>query len=71
MSILLKGVDVPKSCADCINQNYFAFVNCNRFLEMGNAITKEKHKDCPLIEVVEDVQQTESQATGKSNEKIS
>lgn len=59
MSILLKGVDVPKSCADCINQNYFAFMNCNRFLEMGNAIAKEKHKDCPLIEV-EDVQQTES-----------
>ena len=51
MSILLEGVNVPKSCADCVENSYYAFVNCTRFLEMGNQITKHKHNDCPLKEV--------------------
>lgn len=53
MSILLRNVDVPKSCADCIMKNYYAFLNCTRFLEMGNRIKYERHKECPLIEVKE------------------
>lgn len=51
MSILLEGVSVPKSCAECIDKHYYGFINCTRFLEMGNSIVSKRHKDCPLIEV--------------------
>ena len=51
MSILLEGVSAPASCYECISHNYYAFVNCVRFLEMGDSIKKHKHVDCPLKEL--------------------
>jgi hypothetical protein len=51
MSILLEGVNSPKTCSECLYKNYFAFINCTLFLEMGEQITKKKHCNCPLKEI--------------------
>ena len=57
MSILIKGMEMPKSCMNCMFCG-FAGANCelDTCLITGNAqkhIPHSKMPDCPLIEVPE------------------
>ena len=45
MSILIKGVDVPKCCADCDDDMLRIAIGCPLFASNG------KHENCPLVEV--------------------
>ena len=49
MSILIKGMEMPKTCAECPLLDYSS---CKVSNECGGIdLPREEHKDCPLIEV--------------------
>lgn len=55
MSILIKGMEMPKSCADCFAEQCIGSdFGCGIIgFEDGNTtcFTRERRKDCPLVEV--------------------
>ena len=55
MSILIKGMKMPKSCADCFAEQCIGSdFGCGVIgFEDGNTtcFTKDRRKDCPLVEV--------------------
>ncbi len=59
MSILIKGMEIPKGCASC----FLKYGSCSSIrkrmdISKGDRWCPEnyRHPDCPLIEVPEDVQ---------------
>ena len=54
MSILINGMEMPKNCCDC-SLLYEEVCDCRitgRHLDFEEAISKERPKDCPIIEVL-------------------
>ena len=47
MSVIIKGMDMPKCCADCYVDEYALCGNL--WAEVD--VDKERHKDCPLVEI--------------------
>ena len=48
MSVLIKGMEMPKSCGKCIfRYEYICMLNH----EMVFKSTNNRHKNCPLIEI--------------------
>ena len=53
MSILIKGMEMPKNCGECPcceNTFYQCNINGARFFKVRDAYEK-RHPDCPLIEL--------------------
>ena len=48
MSVLVRGVDMPRVCAEC-----FMDPPCGEALSGDINIWEERHPDCPLVEVKE------------------
>lgn len=46
MSILIKGVEMPRSCANC----FISAGDCDLW-EGFSSKTKKRHHDCPLVEI--------------------
>lgn len=47
MSVLIKGMKLPKNCIEC-------FIDEHKCLLWKEAnVVKQRHKDCPLVEVKE------------------
>ena len=57
MSVLVKGMEIPKSCFYCpfrekVNPDDYVCMALNKeFEETFSLIVGKRHKDCPLIEV--------------------
>ena len=61
MSILIKGMKMPKSCFYCpfrekVNPDDYVCMALNKeFEETFSLIVGKRHKDCPLADVSEDM----------------
>ena len=52
MSVLIKGMEMPKTCKECdIEDEYYFCPVSNR--DTDEVRTTGRHKDCPLVEVAE------------------
>lgn len=63
MSILVKGMEMPKSCYDCVlNHSFFRYLNCANFEGMSGFVgalphTDDRHPDCPLVSWEDEVKE--------------
>lgn len=48
MSVLIKGVDMPKSCVDCGDKGFLP--KCGLWIGYEDG-EKKRHDNCPLVEV--------------------
>ena len=49
MSILIKGIDMPKSCSDCPLAKYICF-STKQYVPLWE-MARKRQGDCPLVEV--------------------
>lgn len=47
MSVLIKGMEMPKTCGKCQIKNA---IECNRW-KLVRSVVLDRHKDCPLVTV--------------------
>ena len=48
MGIYMPTVDMPANCTEC---KLRLIVGCNPYKDNGLSPSKERHKDCPLVEI--------------------
>ena len=56
MSVLVKGLDMPKSCSDCVMRSCSIFTDHNTCMALKKDIWNlcvlvERLEDCPLVEI--------------------
>lgn len=51
MSILIKGIEMPKNCADCFLEDAYDGCNCRIAQKSANWGLGERPSWCPLVEV--------------------
>lgn len=54
MSFIVKNMDIPKSCKECIERGFRSVFNCSQWqyvsVENSNVLRAE---NCPLVEIPE------------------
>jgi hypothetical protein len=58
MSVLIKGMEMPKSCIECVtNHSFFRVLKCSELKGMKGfkklPYEYDRHPDCPLVELPE------------------
>lgn len=54
MSILIKGMEMPKTCLQCMNTGFRTAIKCTEWTKLSSGLRETiKAPSCPLVEIPE------------------
>ena len=54
MSVLIKGMEMPKTCLQCMSTGFRTAIKCTEWTELSSGLRETiKAPSCPLVEIPE------------------